>query len=332
MKNSLGTFYGNELSFSTPEAMSWIPRANMVYNTFYINSFAIDDILYVGNGFRQFNTTPEENLFFKYNPKQDSWEEIASPPWERRQSSISFSINGFGYVGLGQDCSGPPDIFNPTCTTVNHDDLWRYDPHSDSWSEMANFPEGGRSFGISFVIGEKAYVVGGGDSLSELWEYDAATNGWQQKASYPGNCGSRQTAFTINDKGYVGFGITGKIGGNLICGDIWEYNPVSDAWTQKANFLGGHRYNATGVGLDDYGYVCFGEGEEISEFPWNLNYKDVWRYDPINDEWTLHPVSFPAEGRTLAIAEIINNKVMLGLGHRGNDAFTDIWEFNPFAN
>jgi hypothetical protein len=43
-----------------------------------------------------------------------------------------------------------------------------------------------------------------------------------------------ELTLAIGNKGYVG---TGQYAGSLA--DFWEYDPLSNTWTQKANFGGG---------------------------------------------------------------------------------------------
>ena len=58
------------------------------------------------------------------------WTKKTSLPFGgKRDRAISFSINGFGFIGTGLD-------------SVNMvlNDLWRYDTLSNSWTQMADFP------------------------------------------------------------------------------------------------------------------------------------------------------------------------------------------------
>jgi N-acetylneuraminic acid mutarotase len=131
-----------------------------------------------------------------------------------------------------------------------------------SWSELSQFPSSGRQNPVSFVIGSRAYVgLGTQDAatvFNDLWEYDATNDAWTRRAEFPGKPRSAATAFTINDKAYVVNGYCDCVDGVCGCSDFWEYDPVSDGWTRKADFpltdlyyssafvIGGKAYVGTG--------------------------------------------------------------------------------------
>ena len=79
--------------------------------------------------------------------------------------------------------------------------------------------------------------------------------------------------FSIGSKGYVG---TGYKGSNMK--DFWEYDPVIDIWTQKADFGGAARSEAVGFSIGGKGYIGTGNGG---------GYKIVfWVYNLNTNTWT----------------------------------------------
>ena len=42
--------------------------------------------------------------------------------------------------------------------------------------------------------------------------------------------------------------------------DFWEYDPVGNTWTQKADFGGTARYAAVGFSIGNKGYIGTGHG------------------------------------------------------------------------
>ena len=42
--------------------------------------------------------------------------------------------------------------------------------------------------------------------------------------------------------------------------DFWEYDPVLNTWTQKADFGGAARGDAVGFSIGDKGYIGHGRG------------------------------------------------------------------------
>ena len=61
--------------------------------------------------------------------------------------------------------------------------------------------------------------------------FSANANYWTQKASFPTSGIIYTFSFSIGNKGYAGCGMDNM--GNYQ-NAFWEYDPVSDAWTQKA--------------------------------------------------------------------------------------------------
>jgi N-acetylneuraminic acid mutarotase len=133
--------------------------------------------------------------------------------------------------------------------------------------------------------------------------------------------------FVIGDKFYLGCGVND----NGYLSDFWEYDPVNDLWTQKADFPGGARMAATGFSIGNKGYLCFGA---YSNWTW---YKDVWEYDPTSDTWT-QKNDFPGHERYSAMAFVIGGKSYVGTGaYRLNlesnaEYYNDFWEYDPVVD
>jgi N-acetylneuraminic acid mutarotase len=278
-------------------------------------------------------------------------------------ASISFSINGKGYFGLGRN------------SAFFFKDLWEYDATADKWTQKADMPSSSGKAGSScFVINNKAYIIGGlngnGNGYSkEVWEYDPSQNSWQKKADFPGNARIGY-GFSIGDKGYFGLGsgfsdwwqydpltdswtqkqafsrladdgaisftannkgyITGGGNGSQSNKEVWEYDPVLDKWNKKGDFPGAGRYYGIGFSLNNYGYLGLGKVTDT-------NYKaDLWEYRPLEDKW-VEKGDLPGGARENLVAFTINGKAYLGSGYsntvNGNQTSTvihrDFWEFFP---
>lgn len=278
-------------------------------------------------------------------------------------ASVSFSINGKGYFGLGRNAA------------LFFKDIWEYDPATDKWTQKADMPSTfGKAGAACFVINNKAYVVGGlngsGNGYSkEVWEYDPSQSSWQKRADFPGNarigCG-----VSIGDKGYFGLGsgfsdwwqydpltnnwtqkqsfsrladegaisfavsgkgyITGGGNGSQYNKEVWEYDPVLDQWNRKTDFTGVGRYYGIGFSLNNYGYLGMGKVNDA-------NYKaDLWEYRPLEDKW-FEKGDLPGGARENLVSFSINGRAFLGSGYsstsNGNQVTTiihkDFWEFFP---
>ncbi|HZZ76310.1 MAG TPA: kelch repeat-containing protein, partial [Puia sp.] len=173
------------------------------------------------------------------------WLQKASLPFSSgRTGAASFSIGGKGYIVGGSD--------NP----VYYNDVYAYDPVTDSWSQKTSCPGNHFLYPAFFVIHDIAYIgicqIEGGYS-KEFWAYNPATDGWLRKADYPGSALFGPPNFAIGDFGYVA---------SDRGADLWMYDPVTDKWTQKndvpigvsnewaANFVIGNK-GYTGGGYSD---------------------------------------------------------------------------------
>nr|MCU0376222.1 hypothetical protein [Chitinophagaceae bacterium] len=123
---------------------------------------------------------------------------------------------------------------------------------------------------------------------------------------------------SIGNKGYLGLGLSAS----NILNDFWEYDPVENTWTQKANFTGGIRFYSLGFSIGNKGY--FGTGY-IGAPPLR---KDFWEYDPASNQWT-RKQDFGGIGRARATGFSIGSKGYIGLGTIGTSNLKDFWEYNP---
>lgn len=153
---------------------------------------------------------------------------------------------------------------------------------------------------------------------------------WKQKRSLGLAAASRSEAvsFSIGGKGYVGTGET--IGQQ---NDFWEYDPITDVWTQKANVPGGPRSSATGFSTAGKGYI--GLGDSLTSLAY---YKDFYEYDPAMNVW-VRKADFGGGRRSGATGFSIGSKGYVGTGSMSisspfykDSSTNDFWEFDPATN
>src|ERR1041385_948282 len=77
---------------------------------------------------------------------QDSWVQKASVGGPVRNGAVGFSVQGKGYIGLGEDGYNLKN------------DFWEYDTTTNAWTQIANFPAAGRAETVGFSIGNKGYI------------------------------------------------------------------------------------------------------------------------------------------------------------------------------
>ncbi|RZK18730.1 MAG: hypothetical protein EOO43_12295, partial [Flavobacterium sp.] len=104
--------------------------------------------------------------------------------------------------------------------------------------------------------------------------------------------------------------------------DFWEYNPLNNSWTQKADVGGSERASAVGFSIGNKGYIGTGIFDEYL--------KDFWEYNPLNNIWT-QKADVGGPGRYGAVGFSIGIKGYIGTGNSGS-ALKDFWEYNEINN
>lgn len=247
-------------------------------------SFVIGDKAYIGGGLiggaeNNYGTLRE---FWEYSPATDTWTKKADYPGKGVRGAVGFSIGGEGFVGTG---------YRKVMTDLPEDnddqyqnDFWRYNPGTNTWKKIANFPGCPRAFSTAFVIDGFAFV-GTGTTLTyrnyntkDFYKYSPSTNSWARIADFAGGERAYVVGFSINGKGYAGTGrgvpYPVSYGPTDEYKDFWEYNPAGDKWTKKTDFGGGNRLWATGFAISNKGYVGTGG------FEWDVYKNDFWEYSP----------------------------------------------------
>lgn len=249
--------------------------------------------------------TDDANFYrdcWQYDAKLDQWKKLNFFPGEQRKWAVSFVIGNRAYITTG--------LNNLEKDTK---DLWEYNSDKDTWVQKADLDGDARSKATGFAISGKGYVCmgvtkGSSGYNNDVWEYDAKNNSWNRKADFPKNAKGRieASSFVVKDKAYV------LLGGNLFkltsATDVWEFNPVKNTWTKKADFPGKPRIGAIGFQLVNHGYIYGGFNGT------NLSYDDLWEYYPVSDKWTQLPNS-PAGPRNNTVCFVIDSTAYIGTGN-----------------
>jgi hypothetical protein len=199
------------------------------------------------------------------------------------------------------------------------------------WTKRSALDGSVRTEAASFVIDNIGYICCGykGGSapvrLNDLLQYTPTSGGdgyWTQCMSMPTAAGRRSaaTGFAVNGKGYV---TTGMDLDAQPLKDTWEYDPSTDSWAQKDDFIKEARYAALGFSLGNYGY--FGTGYDT--YNW---YKDFYKFDPTaasGSQWTI-VTGYGGDKRQYGTVFIINNIAYFGFGTNNSAYPTDFWSFD----
>lgn len=147
---------------------------------------------------------------------------------------------------------------------------------------------------------------------------------WIPRANFGGVARHRCTAFSVGNKGYIGGGHINS-GTPVYHEDYWEYDPVTDSWTQIADFGGGKRYHATAFSIGEFGYVGCGEDDDDNY------HTDFYRYSPQFNVW--QPIaSMPGNPRRGATSFVINELGYVGTGQSDFGYEDDFYKYDPNAN
>lgn len=240
------------------------------------------------------------------------------PSGNARNHPVSWALGGFGYSATGA-----------TETDESTKDFFKYNPATDSWERLSDFPGAERTYSIGDVYQGKGYLgFGSNDTglLNDLWRYDPATNNWEQLASCP--CVGRQhPTFTINKgngKIYVGEG--NNLTNNLK--DWWEYDIATNTWTAKADFPGTRRHHPFQFSIGNYSYSGLGHDDGAS-----MATADFYRYNPADNTWARMA---DAPGARIAGTQFDYNGYGFALSGEGDHHMPStpsiFWRYDPAAN
>jgi N-acetylneuraminic acid mutarotase len=232
--------------------------------------------------------------------------------------AVGFSIGTMGYIGTGDGGGG-----NNYKT-----DIWQYNSTNNGWNQEANnFPGTyARSEAVGFSIGAKGYIGTGEDNqgnyFNDLWEFDPSTDVWTYINTFSPILRIGAVGFSIGAKGYIGTGYGGAGYNGGYKTDIWQYDPSTNLWVQKADFPGDPRSEAVGFSIGTKGYIGTGYNGSY--------YKDFWEYDASTNQWT-RKTDFPGDARSEAVGFSIGAKGYIGTGYNGS-FYSDFYEYNPSTN
>lgn len=115
-----------------------------------------------------------EYEYWSYLPSANEWIQLKSFPSEKVGFAFSFALNGYIFIGGGQNASGK-----------SHD-VFAYSISDNTWTKVAEFP--GEFPQNSFVLKGKGYVV----TTDEIWVYNFDSNSWSNYGDFLPGASNRQ--------------------------------------------------------------------------------------------------------------------------------------------
>ena len=282
-------------------------------------TFSIDGIGYVatGAGMNQSGGTVVFRDVNAYDPTTDTWSSLNLFPGAPRGFSYGVGYKGKGYMGFGLG------VINGQFNYMQ--DLWEYDPETDTWTELESCPCTGRYHPAFAAANDKLFVglgsLGNGSSGlgngNDWWEYDIENNSWRQLPDLPSYGRHHPFYFTIGDDVYAGLG-HGSIAdndGNVIYDDWFKWDTNNETWTELSEFPGEGRVAGTQFSNGSKGYVLSGQGEDHRSFAEG----EFYEYDPETDTWKAL-TSHPGKARWAPGSFVIDDYVYFFGGQSRQDA------------
>jgi N-acetylneuraminic acid mutarotase len=314
----IGLIYFSVFSYGQ---CNWIRKNNTPFspNRDDAVSRVIGNKAYVGLG-KASSSMDYFNDFWEYDITNDVWTQKASFGGAPRTFAASFVIGNKMYVIGGSS------------QFISYNDVWEYDPSLDKWTQKANFPSAFMAFKSweGFSIGSKGYLYCGisGGGVNQLWEYDPNADQWVRKRDFPSTQRWYFTVCVAAGKAYLGLGSYAKrpsdpYDPDPYKRDFWEYDPATDIWTQKANFIGEKRQGAVGFVINNKIIVGLGGANSLA-------FTDMWEYDLVTNSWD-QIENFGGRRRRNAFS--FSNGTVAYVGHGWENGETnDFWKYEPYDN
>jgi N-acetylneuraminic acid mutarotase len=230
-------------------------------------AFAVGGYGYVGTGVGNDGFTPLADFYY-YNTGVNSWAQIDSLH-DAVQSYPRFDAVAWGFDTVGYVLTG-------TDNNYYFGDVWKYSPQTGHWSQQTYLPGNPRSGAATWVYNGKGYLLTGytpgsrwaqNNMCYDFWVFDPnatdSLKAWTRlRDIYNTSSGTYDDGYTniirkygaafiikgttTGDKGYITLGQNGTA-----LTYTWEYDFLSDLWTEKTPYEGTARSGAVGFSITD---------------------------------------------------------------------------------
>jgi N-acetylneuraminic acid mutarotase len=261
---------------------------------------------YMGLGFSGNDSGPYYNDFWEYDPTNDQWTQKSDFPGVPRVSESYFALGDNGYIGLGST--------NRNLSLESFlKDFYKYDPGTDKWTKIPDYPGKAMARAASFVKDQIAYVGTGRTKYddefmnefentihNEIWKYDPAAQQWSQGSPYTTKTQNAH-GFSIKNQGYI-----------IESGVISEFNGTS--WINRGQNYSLNNWDIISFSIEDCAYHISGSNSSVL-VKYNKNTGELSTYFIPGQVISYLPAVFT-----------IYNKAYIVSGTKGKK---DVWEFDP---
>ena len=116
-------------------------------------------------------------LFIHFITYGQIWNEVNGYDGIGRHHPITIANDNYGYMIAGQDAT----------FSNNLDQVYKYDPILDDWTQIDPFPGGERGYAYGVYKENDAYLGFGSNSfgyLTDWWHFDMNNEQWTELSSY----------------------------------------------------------------------------------------------------------------------------------------------------
>ena len=255
----------------------WEQRSPYPLPATEVSGAAINGFVYVVCGLTAQGST---NRLFRYDPRTDSWTELASLPVQGGADHCNAAATGGKLYVLGAIRIGSSFVDG---------DTWEYDPARDHWEIVGRMSTPRGASGVAST-GRNIYVAGGltaAGSVSDFEVFDTERRQWTRLPSMP-TARDHLTAQAIEGRIYA---IAGRSDRDLNTNE--EYDPGTMAWRSRAP-IPTARGGLGSAAVDGRMQVFGGEGNSGSP---EGTFRANEEFDPVANAWrSLAPMPTPRHG------------------------------------
>lgn len=158
--------------------------------------------------------------------------------------------------------------------------------------------------------------------LAVAMSANAAVGTWTARASLPFKRSSN-VGFSLNGKGYSCAGVDSALKDQK---DLWQYDPTSNTWSQKADLPGQARRELSAFTIGNYAYVGHGRNVTSTDI-----FFSFYKYDPASNTWSAIadcPVKrYTSTGFSIDSIGYVTCGIVPGVSR-----YKDLYAYNPRTN